>query len=275
MTKTFITRVLSALAAVFVIGALYYFFEITGLKMVCYIAVLLCGLEFMEILFPPATSKVHKALFYLFLLLIFHGAAHYPSLAGIGFSILCILFVVVTLFTHAHFEDLGSLVNYQAKGLLGFVYLGLFPSYALRILDLNNGLIWFLALLGIVFAGDIGAYLVGIFFGKHKVNPRLSPKKSWEGSVGGAFGSLLTGYGCSFFLPDTHLPSLLVTSVVVGLIAQSGDFFESLLKRVADVKDSGSLMPGHGGLLDRIDGVLFASPVLLLAASLFEAGFQL
>jgi phosphatidate cytidylyltransferase len=162
-------------------------------------------------------------------------------------------------------------VRYQAASVLGFVYVGLFSSYAYRLLDLNHGLIWFSFLLAVVFAGDIGAYLVGVLIGKHKINPRFSPKKTWEGSIGGLISSLIAGFVYSQFLPQIQLNTLLITALCAGFVAQFGDFFESLIKRVADVKDSGNLMPGHGGVLDRLDGVLFASPLILIVASLSES----
>jgi phosphatidate cytidylyltransferase len=275
MTKTFIIRAISALVAVAGLGLLYYFLENTGLKLVCYLAVVVGGLELLQILLPPTATRSAKALFFVFLLLIFHGAAHYPSLAGVGFAVMAVAFLMLSLFFAGQFENLADLIKFQAGSILGFIYVGLFPSYAFRLLDLHNGLRWFTALLAVVFAGDVCAYCVGVFLGRHKISPRLSPKKSWEGATGGVIGSLLAGFGSSYFLPDVSLVSLLLLALTAGLCAQFGDFFESLLKRVADVKDSGSLMPGHGGVLDRLDGVLFASPVVLLAASLIEAGFQL
>lgn len=273
MTKTFLTRTISAVVAVAILFAIYYFFQITGLKLIVYAAVFIGGHELIQMLLPKSTGLFHKALFYAFLVMIFHVAANYPSFAVIGFSLLSVIFCILSIFAHQAFAELETLVQYQAKSVMGFLYLGLLPSYAYRLLDLNNGLIWFLTLLAVVFAGDIGAYLVGITLGKHKINPRLSPKKTWEGSLGGLLGSLAAGYVCSRFLPEIQLNAILVTAVCAGFVAQFGDFFESLIKRVADVKDSGNLMPGHGGILDRIDGVLFASPVLMLVASLFESQY--
>lgn len=271
MTKTFITRTLSALVALILLFAAYYFLQIPGIKLVCYLAVLVGGTELINILLPKNTGKFHKILFYLFLVLIFHVSANYPAFAVVAFSIATVLFLVLSLLWDKGFAELPPLVEYQAKSVLGFVYLGLLPSYAYRLLDLNNGLIWFLTLLAVVFAGDIGAYVVGVLIGKHKINPRLSPKKTWEGAMGGLIGSTLAGFACSYFLPQIQVNALLVTAVCAGFVAQFGDFFESLVKRVADVKDSGRIMPGHGGVLDRIDGVLFASPVIMMVASLFEA----
>lgn len=271
MTKTFITRTLSAIVAVLLLFAIYYFLQIPGLRLICYFAVLVGGFELISILLPKSTGKFHKALFYVMLLLIFHVAANYPAFAVVAFAVITVLFLVLSLLGQQQFPELETLIQYQAKSVLGFVYLGLLPSYAYRLFDLNNGLIWFLTLLGVVFAGDIGAYLVGVLIGKHKINPRLSPKKTWEGALGGLIGSSIAGFACSYFLPQIQVNALLVTALCAGLVAQFGDFFESLMKRVADVKDSGHLMPGHGGVLDRIDGVLFASPVIMMVASLFEA----
>ncbi|WP_413289370.1 phosphatidate cytidylyltransferase [Bdellovibrio sp. HCB337] len=271
MTKTFITRTLSALVALILLFAAYYFLQVPGIKLVCYLLVLIGGYELINILLPKNTGKFHKGLFYTVLILIFHVAANYPAFAVVAFSLATVLFLVLSLLWDKAFTELDSLVQYHAKSVLGFVYLGLLPSYAYRLLELNNGLIWFLTLLAVVFAGDIGAYVVGVLIGKHKINPRLSPKKTWEGAFGGLLGSTIAGYVCSQFLPQIPLNALLVTAICAGFVAQFGDFFESLMKRVADVKDSGKIMPGHGGVLDRIDGVLFASPVIMMVASLFES----
>lgn len=272
MTKTFITRTISALVAVLIIFGIYYFFKIPGLKIICYLAVFTGSLELIRILLPKEIHKTHKVLFCAILMLIFHIAANAPSFLVIAFPLAFIVFMVLSIMAHQGFAELETMVRYQGASVLGFVYLGLLPSYAYRLLDLKHGLGWFSTLLVVVFAGDIGAYLLGVLIGKNKVLPRLSPKKTWEGSLGGLLGSTLAGYGCSYFLPEIQLNTLLVMALCAGFVAQFGDFFESLLKRTAGVKDSGKIMPGHGGVLDRLDGVLFASPIILLVASLFESG---
>ncbi len=271
MTKTFLIRTFSAVIALAILVAIYYFLQIPGLRLVCYLAVFVGGYELTRILLPKESGKFHKILFYLVLLLIFHLAANYAAFAVVAFSLLTVVFLILSILAHGAFNDLGNLVRYQATSVLGFVYVGLLPSYAYRLLDLNHGLFWFFTLLAVVFGGDIGAYLVGVLVGKHKINPRISPKKTWEGSIGGLIGSLIAGYACSLFLPQIQLKTLLVTALCAGFAAQFGDFFESLIKRVVDVKDSGNLMPGHGGVLDRLDGVLFASPIIMIVASLFES----
>jgi phosphatidate cytidylyltransferase len=265
------TRVISALVALGIIVGLYYFLNIQGLKFIVYFAVVVGAYELVQILLPAGIPRFHRVLFYLLAVLIFHLAANYPSFALFGFVLLTILFLVLSVLMHEGFPELEGLLKYQARSILGFVYIGLLPSFAYRLLELPHGLLWFASLLLIVFAGDIGAFAAGALVGRHKINPRLSPKKTWEGALGGLAGSLVMGYACSYFLPHISLTSLLATALSTGFVAQIGDFFESLIKRVADVKDSGKLMPGHGGVLDRLDGVFFASPIIMIVASLFES----
>ncbi len=167
--------------------------------------------------------------------------------------------------------NLSPIFIQQAKSLLGFFYLGLLPAFGDRLLFFSNGVIWFCVLLAVVFIGDSLAFLFGVTWGRHKIMPAISPKKSTEGALGGLIGSISAAVMASSFLPHVPLVVLAVMGLFVGMIGQFGDFFESLLKRVADIKDSGSIMPGHGGILDRLDGVLFAAPFVYLTASFFES----
>jgi phosphatidate cytidylyltransferase len=121
-----------------------------------------------------------------------------------------------------------------------------------------------ISLFVIVWCNDIFAYLSGSFLGKHKLFERISPKKTWEGFVGGMIFALLAGYILSLFFHDLTLIQWLVLSSIIVVTGTLGDLSESMLKRYAGVKDSGSLMPGHGGVLDRFDAVLFATPFVLI-----------
>jgi phosphatidate cytidylyltransferase len=125
-------------------------------------------------------------------------------------------------------------------------------------------------LLAVVFAGDIGAYIFGSIFGKTKIAPLLSPKKSLQGGIGGLLFSAMAAVGFSYFLPNTPVFVLFFCGLLGGLLGQVGDFFESLVKRVAGVKDSGSIMPGHGGVLDRLDGVLLAAPLFYVISQYYS-----
>jgi len=120
------------------------------------------------------------------------------------------------------------------------------------------------ALLFLIWASDIGAYAAGKSLGKHKMAPSISPGKTWEGWAGGFLLTLLVSWALGFFLPDIPLIHRLVAAGVVAVFAPLGDLAESMLKRSVGVKDSGSLMPGHGGLLDRFDAFLLVLPVLAL-----------
>lgn len=115
-----------------------------------------------------------------------------------------------------------------------------------------------------VWAADTGAYFAGKNFGKHKLAPSISPGKTWEGWVGGAALTLATGWAAGYFLPDIPLSHRLVAAGVVAVFGPLGDLAESMLKRSAGVKDSGTFLPGHGGLLDRFDAFLLVLPVLAL-----------
>ena len=115
-----------------------------------------------------------------------------------------------------------------------------------------------------VWAADTGAYFAGKNFGKHKLAPSISPGKTWEGWAGGALLTLAVGWAAGYFLPDIPLGHRLVAAGVVAVFGPLGDLAESMLKRSAGVKDSGTFLPGHGGLLDRFDAFLLVLPVLAL-----------
>ena len=125
------------------------------------------------------------------------------------------------------------------------------------------------ALLFLIWASDIGAYVAGKTFGKHKMAPQISPGKTWEGWAGGFVLTLVVGWAVGFMLPDMPLAHRLVAAGVVAVFAPLGDLAESMLKRSVGVKDSGSIMPGHGGLLDRFDAFLLVLPVLAQLQLLF------
>jgi phosphatidate cytidylyltransferase len=131
-------------------------------------------------------------------------------------------------------------------------------------------------LLGIlaVAAGDTFAYFVGRAFGKTPLAPRVSPNKTVEGAVGGLAASILiAAVYAAVFLPGIRTGFILVAAAILGAAGQGGDLFESMLKRAAGVKDSGTLLPGHGGMLDRADAMIAAGPVLhLLAVVSRQAG---
>jgi len=122
----------------------------------------------------------------------------------------------------------------------------------------------------IVMLTDTGAYYTGRTIGRHKLAPRISPGKTIEGAIGGFVMGAVAGYLSKLtFFPEIPIAHCLVLGAVIGIVGQIGDLAESLLKRASDVKDSGRLLPGHGGMLDRIDSILFSAPVLYFYFRLF------
>lgn len=156
-----------------------------------------------------------------------------------------------------------------AFAAVGVVYVGGFFSAYPRVMALPRGEHWVLLGLLAVAAGDTAAYAVGRTLGRRRLAPEISPNKTLEGAFGGLAASTVfaTAYG-AVFLPSVPVWYAAAAAAVVGAAGQGGDLFESMLKRAAGVKDSGRLLPGHGGLLDRVDGVLWAGPALHLLAAL-------
>ena len=116
----------------------------------------------------------------------------------------------------------------------------------------------------ILWAYDSGAYMIGTPFGKHRLFERISPKKSWEGVIGGGMIALLTGVLNAWLFPSLELANWLIISGIVIISGTYGDLSESLLKRSLHIKDSGTLLPGHGGMLDRLDSLLFTIPMVVV-----------
>lgn len=188
--------------------------------------------------------------------------------------------------------DLREVLPAAAFVLFGVLYLGLSLLTLVWIRSVSDGVFWIMVLLATVWAGDAVAMYVGKAFGRNKLAPRISPNKTWEGSLGSVAGSLafsLLVYryrtpilsadlplrhsagaeGWQTLVPAAPAVSVFVLLViVVNIAAQCGDLVESLMKRGADIKDSGSLLPGHGGMLDRIDALLVAAPVLWIYLAL-------
>jgi len=132
----------------------------------------------------------------------------------------------------------------------------------------NYGLL--ISLFVFVWAGDSGAYIFGVRFGRHKLFERISPKKTWEGLLGGVITAIAIAWILNFLFPQYNIVLLIVMAVVVVLSGTLGDLVESMLKRSIGVKDSGRFMPGHGGLLDRFDSILLASPVIYFVFQFFS-----
>jgi phosphatidate cytidylyltransferase len=177
--------------------------------------------------------------------------------------IAALAFVILFLFIQALFrpEEFPVRIERLSKHLLGLLYVPLFFAHFVLLHRLASGRLWVLFVLVAVYFGDTTAFYIGRAWGRRKLAPQISPGKTWEGGLGAMVGSLAGALIFkSLFFPRLPTIHALVLGVGMGVIGQLGDLFESLIKRSAKVKDSGMLIPGHGGLLDRVDSVLFASP---------------
>ena len=187
---------------------------------------------------------------------------------GIGVAALAIMFTFVV----EVFRNRQTPIHNIATTILGIVYVGL-PMAVMAIIPmLLQNLDWkdpdwnawyFLFYLFLVWGNDVFAYLCGITLGKHKLCERLSPKKSWEGFIGGILGAVAMGAVAAWWLDESYI-FWVGLAIVVALTSVIGDLVESMFKRDAGVKDSGKIMPGHGGILDRFDALLVSAPFALV-----------
>lgn len=174
--------------------------------------------------------------------------------------------VVVLAFSTYLFFDGKLEQRYQHLGwtLLGTLYIGYLVPYLILLYRSHEGREWVFFVLLVIMSGDTAAYFVGSSLGKHKLYPEVSPGKTVEGAVASVAASLVVGVlGGIILLPAISWVESLLLSLVLSVLGQAGDLFESWIKRVFSVKDSGHLLPGHGGLLDRMDSLIF--PVVFTA----------
>jgi phosphatidate cytidylyltransferase len=229
----------------------------------------------------------------LFLLLGVNAAGETPQLSALKFvlelavagAIAPFVFLTISMRRVA----LNSAYPAAAASTFAFVYIAVPMAMLVQLRQQWAGAFWLLYLLLVVWAGDIFAYFVGRSVGRHLMAPRISPKKTWEGAAASLAASLVVGIllfsralqissfllragliqrrDGLFGLEKPELWPIILLTIIVNIAAQLGDLVESLIKRGAGAKDSGTILPGHGGMLDRIDALLFAAPVLWFYAT--------
>jgi phosphatidate cytidylyltransferase len=192
-------------------------------------------------------------------------------------SILVIVELLLTLWRQRQRDDQADALPTVAIRLAGVLYLGLLGSYLIGVRLLDSPIpalpaklltLFFI----VIFAGDTGAYYTGRSIGRHKLAPRISPGKTWEGVAGGLVGNIVAALAAHYtFFPELPVLHAIPLALLMGLLGVTGDLCESMIKRGAKAKDAGRLIPGHGGLLDRLDSMLFNAPVLYYYAIWFLA----
>ena len=241
----------------------------------------------------PLRRPTYAFVLLFFLLLMFNAGQQKPLLSteifGITAAFTASLSAFIFLTVAMRREQLSSGYPAAAASAFAFAYVALPLAMLVQLRQQWAGAFLILYLLFVVWAGDILAYFVGRSIGRHLMAPRISPKKTWEGAVASMVASLVAG-GLLFYyatplctrllewgliqrrdgifaLETPAMAPVLSLTAVLNVAAQLGDLVESLIKRGAGVKDSGTILPGHGGMLDRIDALLFAAPVLWFYAA--------
>jgi phosphatidate cytidylyltransferase len=165
-----------------------------------------------------------------------------------------------------------------AYTFMGLLYVALpFSILNFLVFPFGDNVFHWEVLMGVfvlIWANDTGAYLVGVNFGKHRLFERISPKKSWEGSIGGAIITIGIAWLISLYANDLNLIQWIIIGAIVVVFGSLGDLVESLLKRNLNIKDSGTIIPGHGGLLDRFDALLLVSPMVFVFLQVINEFFR-
>ena len=257
------TRILVALIAAPVVLAPLWFGGVRALLLILVVA-LLGGIEFYAMM---AEGEYHPArwlgLGWIAALVLAGWQPNLPLVlpimtAGLIFTLIYALF------------QTEKPVSGWATTAIGAIYIGLMMGQALALRLLPSGLAWLFYALLITWANDTVAYFVGVTIGRHKLWPRLSPKKTWEGTIGGWLGAMLVGALFAFWTTPLGIHWFLGAGLglVSGILGLFGDLSISMVKRQVGVKDSGKLFPGHGGMLDRLDSVMFVLPFIYQVARL-------
>ena len=259
--STHVKRVVTTIIALPPLIVIIWFAPLYVLSLVIMVVAIASLHEFYRMISPPV-QKGLMLITYLLNVLLFCSLI----LSDLLFVAILPLFVLIPMAYSLFSYGRNSPVKADGVGLtiVGPFYVCLPLVLLVLIARLPHGTLWIFYLLSVIFAGDTASFYVGRRFGKHRLT-RVSPGKTLEGSIGGLLANtVVAGIFGLFFFPSLSLASIVVLAIGIGIAGQIGDLVESLFKRRSDRKDSGGLLPGHGGLLDRIDSLLFAIPVLYL-----------
>lgn len=190
------------------------------------------------------------------------GAVFFQGLAGLQFG-LAVSFVCITFYILLQYNTSSDIFKLFSQSIFGSVYVGWLSAFLLLLFLLPQGNLWLVMLSAITAGSDTGAYVFGMNFGKHKLCPSVSPKKTVEGALGGLLCAI--GFALLFrwlLFPDVSAAFIILAAAILTGVSIVGDLTESIIKRGTKTKDSGTILAGHGGVLDRMDSILFAAPFL-------------
>lgn len=264
-----ITRLVAALVALAVLLPAIVWGGVLALEIIVVLAALVCVSEYAAMAFPEDRWAMGGAL-----------ALGWAGLyAGVLYAPVQLQFVIFSLVilggmiwqTLRPGETLEHTANHTGRLVLGITWLSLLASVVLLRRE-EHGLAWLFLVMAISWLGDTGGYFAGKYLGSHKLYPKVSPKKTWEGVAGGVTLATMGTFAVrAIGLPELSVVDCLILGPVLCIAGVVGDLAESMLKRSFQVKDSGWIMPGHGGLLDRIDSLLFVTPLLYAWVRTMEA----
>lgn len=266
-----IVRLIAALVGIAIVIPTLIFGGVLGVQVLTAVIVLIGMNEYVSIALGQDASNGLRGWVIALSVLVWYGFVFVPLQATsflLGATILLFLSSLYLFSTN----ELGAKGLYRLGA--GLLYIPMLSSYIVYLRSISTssdiGLVWIFLLLAITWCGDTGAYFAGRFFGKRKLFPRVSPKKTIEGALGGYLMALIgAGIVKYIALPEVSWIHLVLCTICINTTGVLGDLIESMLKREAGVKDSGNIMPGHGGILDRVDSLLFTAPTAWLYATLF------
>jgi phosphatidate cytidylyltransferase len=264
--KNLLVRIATAVVGLPVVGAVVLWRDSRGILALCLVAAALSLVEYTGLVMRgrPLAERAGTVLIGCGLLVAF---ALQPEF-GVAWMVAGVIAVGLLILPRA--VDIPTAWPRLAAAGFGVFYVGGLLS-ALPILHRVAGPAWVALAIAVTFGNDTGAYFAGRAFGKHKLAPAISPGKTVEGAVGGLVASVLIAFATrALFMPELTLRDCVMIAVPAAIVGPAGDLVESLLKRAAGAKDSGRLLPGHGGILDRIDALLFVGAYVCLYAQLLR-----
>ena len=266
--RNLLLRILSALVGLPLVGLLVFWREPLGFGLLSLVVTALALWELGQLTMPQGMGGSRLALVALGTAFA-TGIYLRPSLAYAWVLAAVMALGLIVLIGSGELKARAVRLGMSGFGI--FYVGGLMMALPLMHRYLPDGRLWVATAIAVTFANDTGAYLVGRTLGRHKLAPAISPGKTIEGALGG----IVAGVGWMFAARATYFPALtaadaLIIGIAGGILGPSGDLLESMLKRSVGAKDSGKLIPGHGGILDRIDALLFVGAYIYLHATMFR-----